>query len=182
MPQHDKVQALIQSAFTSDRPLVEQEPSRRTILINTSLMWEILDYTFPGKSPHSAGHELFHESLCRNADADNGKGDTVETRIFHSSTREPDTSDGGQALPPYADHPVNRNANHSSGNASRQGEVIDSSTAEKGQMQYAPLTEVSNSPWTFPGNPSIMDITRDPFFQFQDQGSPFFGFWEVGNL
>ena len=145
-------------------------------------MWEILDYTFPGKSPNSSGHGLFHESLCPNAENANEKGDTVETQIFHNSTREPDTSDGGQALPPYADHPVNRSADRSSGNTSRQGEVIDSSASDRVQMQYPPLAEVANSPWTFTGNPSIMDITRDPFFQFQDQGSPFFGLWEVGNL
>ena len=145
-------------------------------------MWEILDYTFPGKSANSYCQGLFHESLCRNTENANEKGHTVETQIFHNSTREPDTSDGGQALPPYADDPVNQNANQSGGDASQQGEAIDSLTAERVQMQYLPLAEVANSPWTFTGNPSMMDITRDPFFQFQDQGSPFFGLWEVGNL
>jgi hypothetical protein len=42
-------------------------------------------------------------------------------------------------------------------------------------------------PWAwagsgFPGDVSFMDVTHDPFFQFQDQENPYGGSWKFGNL
>lgn len=80
-------------------------------------MWEILDHTSAGhihepshSSPSNSIHSprLFHESLFPTTRATRDQSQTVvETQIFHVPAGEPDTSDGGQAMPPYAGHAIN---------------------------------------------------------------------------
>ena len=192
----------MRSAFDSN----ERDSSRRTVSINTSLMWEVLDYTnVDTRRKHASGGTLFHESLCPTTDAADEEDDTVETQIFHSSTREVDTSDGGQALPPFSDHVVRRTTypRTSRGRNEQQAEWLlpDPAMASNpavalppgGNQNMAgppqgqgppPPGAPQYAPWlgAFTGNASIMDITHDPFMQFQDSGSPYFGMWEVGNL
>ena len=189
----------MKSAFDLPPEADQADSSRRTVSINTSLMWEILDYTnVDTRRNRASGGVLFHESLCATSVEADEEDDTVETQIFHNSTREVDTSDGGQALPPFSDHAARRNTRPSTqhGRPEQQGgdwvlpnpasnvasgiSVAPSShdiTVPQGPLpQYAPW------PSAFTGNASIMDLTHDPFMQFQDSGSPFFGMWEVGNL
>src|SRR3954462_3439689 len=83
-------------------------------------MWEILDYTiatsshkptYQSPSAHSThSPKLFHESLFPAVRTTPDDSQTVvETQIFHVPAAEPDTSDGGQAMPPYAGHAINSN-------------------------------------------------------------------------
>jgi hypothetical protein len=237
---------------TSGRPDAEdREPTRRTVSINTSLMWEILDYTFAGhnhgptystsSSSASPSPNLFHDSLFPITRATTNQSHTVvETQIFHVPAGEPDTSDGGQAMPPYAGHAINSSSDNNNNNSAEDEDVDEddadadadtsihnqlttrpgqqqqqdqgveddttptntpgsssvaaaaaaaAAAAQRVQMQYPPLAELANSPWAFSGNLSVIDggggggsTSRDPFFQFQDIGSPFLGLWEVGSL
>lgn len=186
----------MKSAFETPPDADESASSRRTVSINTSLMWEILDYTnVDTRRNRASGGVLFHESLCApSADADE-ENDTVETQIFHNSTREVDTSDGGQALPPFSDHVSRRNTRPSTrqGRPEQQGEwLLPTSASEVAPGMVSgghnmgvpqdPLPQYAPWPGAFTGNASIMDITHDPYMQFQDSGSPYFGMWEVGNL
>ena len=133
--QHEKLQALIQSAVTSGRANSDdREPTRRTVSINTSLMWEILDYTLAGRnhrpttssssssasasgSGFMSSPKLFHPSLFPNTRATSNHGHTVvETQIFHVPAGEPDTSDGGQAMPPYAGRAINNDNRNDNNN------------------------------------------------------------------
>lgn len=192
----------MKSAFDAPPDSDQSNSSRRTVSINTNLMWEILDYTnVDTRRNRASGGVLFHESLCPASTEADEEDDTVETQIFHSSTREVDTSDGGQALPPFSDHVARRSTRPSTRQGhhhhhQQQGEwllpppsaptmapgmSVGSSSHNMGVPQgphplYAPW------PGTFTGNASVMDITHDPFMQFQDSGSPYFGMWEVGNL
>ncbi|KIX08585.1 uncharacterized protein Z518_03241 [Rhinocladiella mackenziei CBS 650.93] len=177
----EKLQTLIHSAFPFNRSDREEEISRGTISINTRLMWEILQYDFAGKDSHLPGHGLFHESLYQDNDDSDHEEHTVETQIFHNPTTEVDMSTGGQALPPYSGHPANQSSQNARGRG-RQDEQLPYSIARTVPMLYASVPEAAAAPWATPGNSSTKGAAYDPFFQFQDAGSPFYGFWEVGNL
>lgn len=92
-------------------------------------MWEILDYPSAGRNHRRTTHsssapsasgsgsisspKLFHPSLFPNTRATTNQGHTVvETQIFHVPAGEPDTSDGGQVMPPYAGHAINDNGDN----------------------------------------------------------------------
>src|SRR5882757_1786243 len=107
--QHERVQALIHLALTSNRSAGDQDSSRRTILINKSLMWKVLNCNFAGKDSLFPGHGIFHESFCSDTNYTDHEEHTVETQIFHNPTTEVDISYGGQALPPYSGHTTNQN-------------------------------------------------------------------------
>ena len=197
----------MKSAFEAPADSEQSDSSRRTVSINTSLMWEILDYTnVDTRRNRASGGVLFHESLCAVPVEADDEDDTVETHIFHNSTREVDTSDGGQALPPFSDHVARRNTRPSTRQSHHQHHQQQEQQEQQGDWllptsasNMAPGISGSHgnnmgavpqgphplyAPWpgTFTGNASIMDVTHDPFMQFQDSGSPYFGMWEVGNL
>jgi hypothetical protein len=207
--QHEKLQALIHLAFTStENGSVAGSKGgafnpRRTISVNPSLMWKILQFSFFGDESRLPGSGLFHESFCPDGGhAEHDEGHTVETQIFHNPTAEVDTSDGGQALPPYAAISGNTSPTHQRNPRQAEGgrghdhgdmpedgrrHVVTDATGDTagGPMLYAPFMEVPSAaaPWAFPGNASsVMDVMHDPYFQFQNPGSPFYGTWEVGNL
>jgi hypothetical protein len=154
-------------------------------------MWKILQYNFDGKDLGASNHGLFHKSFCRDDD-DNPAGHddhTVEMQISHNPpTTEVDLSNG-QALPPYSDH-------HSTGPNTQQtgqeherqlvDEHIHSASNANARtplpMMYAPFPKAPTAPWAMPSNAPVIDMTYDPFYQFQDLGSPADGAWEVGNL
>lgn len=142
-------------------------------------MWDILHYSFPGKSSQTRGQGLFHPSFRQDMEEEDDNH-TVETQIFHHPTREVDMSDGGQALPPHSDLATSRTPR-----SRRSGEAGQSTPPERRAIQYA-STPVETALWPGPvfmgNNAPIMDITQDPFFQFQDQESQYLGLWEIGNL
>lgn len=101
--------------------------------------------------------------------------------MFHHSARVVDMSDGGQALPPYSrtvpDHTISENLEDGA-------HAEDNSATVDSDPSHAPLLR---EPWAwagsgFPGDVSFMDVTHDPFFQFQDQDTPYGGVWKLGNL
>jgi hypothetical protein len=150
-------------------------------------MWDILLQTSPKGSSTSPGGGLFGASFFQEAgeagEITNEK-ETVETEIFHRSTRTVDTSDGGQALPPYSSL---RESRHSSKDSDH--EVWTSRDQDSPAMINSNGYNVPSLPetmmWPGPGyrgDVSLMDITHDPFFQFQDHQSPYLGVWEIGNL
>jgi hypothetical protein len=195
--QHDRLQALMKSAFSNPQQTDPNSP-RRTVAINISLMWEILDYTnVDVRRSHARGGLLLHESLYPTPNDADEEGETVETQFFHNSTREVDTSDGGQAMPPFSDHITRRNTrtNTRRERLEKQAEwMLPDPAANLPPPSDVPvnpsdpltstqqLVPYASWPGVFAGNSSIMDITHDPFVQFQDPGSPYIGIWEVGNL
>ncbi|KAJ5298101.1 hypothetical protein N7508_008350, partial [Penicillium antarcticum] len=105
----ESAQSKLDACMTFLGALADRWPSckvinipRRTISINTALMWDILLQTSPRSSSNSSGAGLFDASFFQDAEEANNEKETVETEIFHHSTRTVDTSDGGQALPPYS--------------------------------------------------------------------------------
>jgi hypothetical protein len=141
-------------------------------------MWDVLDYTCPKSSSGRPGRGLFHSSFCQDANEEETEHQTVETQIFHNPIAEVDTSNGGQAQPPYSNTPSNRTLRGAYG---RLGPPPTVGGGQQQQQQHNPQT----APWPTPGimeTGSFMDMTYDPFFQFHDQGSPYLGLWEVGNL
>lgn len=144
-------------------------------------MWDILlchdsKGTFP-----SSGDGLFDVSFLESPGTQPAIKVTVETEMFHYSTRTVDTSDGGQALPPHSSAVQDRDSSENSDHG--LWDRVDSTPANASSSQI-PL---SRDPPTVPGpgfsgDLSFMDVTRDPFFQFQDHGHPYLGVWEIGNL
>jgi hypothetical protein len=148
-------------------------------------MWDILLQNSPRTSSTSPGGGLFDASFYRDAEEPTSEKETVETEIFHHSTRTVDTSDGGQALPPYSSaihcrRPSSKDPDHDVGTIGDQ----ESSTIINSSEYHVPsLPETMMWPGPgFRGDVSLMDITHDPFFQFHDHQSPYLGVWEIGNL
>lgn len=179
--QHGKVQRLIQSAFAVSPTSNRQNSPRRTLSIDTELMWEILCHKSTNAAVHSSTGGLFHPSFLKPPIAKEPNQVTVETEVFHHSVRAVDTSDGGQALPPYSSRVPNRadsDATESEAWAGSESIPVDDIP------NAVPLPQESWA-WPgagFPGDVSFMDITRDPFFQFQDHDNPYRGVWKVGTL
>ena len=147
-------------------------------------MWDILLHSSPRTSSAPLGEGLFDPSFFQTSEEASEEKQTVETEIFHHSTRAVDTSDGGQALPPYSSAADRKS--HSEG-----GEQKLNSSWERSRFgpsdglvdQYPSLSETMM--WPGPGlrgDSSLMDLAHDPFFQFQDHQSPYMGIWEIGNL
>ncbi|RMZ91668.1 hypothetical protein DV736_g1076, partial [Chaetothyriales sp. CBS 134916] len=188
---HEKLQALVQSAFALDHQPGEKEENStpRTISINTRLMWDILLYNFAANRgtttlPQFGG--LFDESsFFPEGNIDEGE-DTVEMEISHDPTVEVILSNG-QALPPQSGqrkNPANLDGTRVMYDSQAQ-QVVQSPalTAPVPELHAPPFTEPAHpASWPMPGNSSTLDMTYDPFFQFQVPGSPLFGTWEVGNL
>ncbi|KAF5660106.1 hypothetical protein FHETE_9077 [Fusarium heterosporum] len=174
---HERLQALVRSAFAVDHAQEKEQelPTPRTISINTRLMWDILLYNlaaYRGTAGACQTGSLFDaSSLFPEDNIDEGE-DIVEMDDFHSPTVEV-TLSNGQALPPRSGRRMNRGEQDSQGSKTHESAPSSSRSNADGQtMEQVPLT-----PW-----PVSLDMAYDPFFQFQDPGSSFFGTWEVGNL
>ncbi|KAL1964457.1 hypothetical protein VTN77DRAFT_6883 [Rasamsonia byssochlamydoides] len=182
---YERLDKLVQSALSSNPQLPgEPESAPRTVSINTALMWDILDYTCPNASARKPGRGLFHPSLCPEPDPeeDDAEDHTVETQIFHHPTTEVDTSNGGQELPPFSDRRTRTRTRDARGRGhSEPVTAVAAAAIEDRQPQQHPETATWPGPGIM-GNCSFMDVTHDPFFQFQDQGSPYLGLWGIGNL
>ncbi|KAL4893432.1 hypothetical protein BDV59DRAFT_192981 [Aspergillus ambiguus] len=176
-----QVQALIQSAFSPSPGLDSQRPPRRTLSIDTELMWDILFHNPPKTSPASLGKGLFDMSFVKDPGERHSDKVTVETEIFHNSTRTVDTSDGGQALPPYSSTAAcERTTFGDSGydGWDRTDSVPVNSSSGQVSMSRQALAWSGSE---YQGH-SFMDIMDDPFYQFQDHENPYLGIWEIGNL
>lgn len=144
-------------------------------------MWDILCHKSTESSPAPQGDGLFDPSFLQPDRQKHPDQVTVETQIFHHPARVVDISDGGQDLPPCSSTVHNRTASENS-----EDEPLTRSNSvpnDSGPGQGSPLRE----PWAwagsgFPGDVSFMDVTHDPFFQFQDQDNPYGGTWKFGNL
>jgi hypothetical protein len=211
MPQYDRLDSLVQSALGSTPQKEADGFNRRTVSINTGLMWDILDYTCPkAGSPQNTCRGLFDPMVIGNnspskskpinkpdgSDSDTDDGGVVETQIFHhpNPATEVDTSNGGQELPPYSGVATRRSRSQNSANqhsSTYVGRSTHSAPAHErrfvGQQQHDQEQHGTDAFITCPADDmwmsaSIMDINHDPFFQFQDHDIPWAGSWEIGNL
>lgn len=143
-------------------------------------MWQILCHKSTNASVNSPAGGLFDPSFSKPSTTKERNQATVETEIFHHSARAVDTSDGGQALPPYSSRVQDR-------------VEAEGTESEVWAGTGSPIDEIASGgalprdSWAwpgagFPGDVSFMDITRDPFFQFQDHENPYRGVWKVGTL
>jgi hypothetical protein len=146
-------------------------------------MWDILDYTRPNKYAQKPGRGLFDPTFVQDPEEEEEEEQTVETQIFHrpNPTADVDISNGGQELPPYSDAAVRQRTRGARGRTGHSAPVDERQSLQQQQQQEPPDFATWSGPAML-GNSSIMDITHDPFFQFQDHGSPYLGFWEIGNL
>jgi hypothetical protein len=176
--QHAKLQALVQSAFASDGTNREDLP-RRTISINTQLMWDIILYA-SGMNRGGPTVGGLRDGAEIRGDSDNEDDNTIEMEISHEPTIEVILSNG-QAVPPQSgqrrSRDITSHLQHSDG-ASDQAET---SGVPAGRA-IEPSDPNGLAPWPVPANASTLDMTYDPFFQFQVPGDPFLSTWEVGNL
>lgn len=180
--QYQRLQSLIQSAFAASPNSAKRQPPRRTLSIDTALMWDILLHN-PARNSSSAspGGGLFDSSFFETPSGKNAGRVTVETEIFHHSTRAIDTSDGGQALPPYSSTAHDRDASEDSDIEPWPDDGL-SAIGNSAEQPALARDALASSASGFPGDMSFMDITHDPFFQFQDHQQPYMGIWEIGNL
>jgi hypothetical protein len=160
-------------------------------------MWKILQCNFEGKDLGALNHGLFHESFLRDDDettddAANHEEHTFEMQISRHPTVEVDLTNG-QARPPYSDQrsaeptppqarqlPQHQQQQH--GQQVVNGNIPPPSDARTSPLLYAPFPQAHAAPWAMPSTAPIIDMTYDPFYQFQDLGTPADGAWEVGNL
>lgn len=120
---------------------------------------------------------IFHPSFFKAAENEDANDETVETEIFHNSTRAIDTVDGGQEFPPYS-NPVR-------GRTSAESQSLWAQPAQPQDdgVPSSPLAETATWPGTgLRGDIGLMNLTYDPFFQFQDDVTLYPGTWEIGNL
>ncbi|KAJ5951584.1 uncharacterized protein N7479_009997 [Penicillium vulpinum] len=180
---HQKLELILQSAFASNTALRRLNSPRRKLSINTALMWDILLYNSPRTSSAHIGEGLFDISFFQAPENRMEDKETVETEFFHHSTRTIDTSDGGQGLPPYSSA-VNGRSSSRDEQQSEQGlwNRSLSSPPDNINEQLLPQETMISSGSGFRGDVSWMDLSHDPFFQFQDNLNPNLGIWEVGNL
>ncbi|ETS75928.1 hypothetical protein PFICI_12872 [Pestalotiopsis fici W106-1] len=187
---HEKLQALVGSAFALDsqRAKEQEDPTPRTLSINTRSMWDILLYNLAANRssttlPQPGG--LFDASYSVSENNIDEGEDIVEMEISHSPTVEVVLSNG-QALPPQSGK--RRNPVNSEGirveHASQARPDVHSPfpAAPVSDLDAHFVQPTPHAPWPMSGNSSNLDMTYDSFFQSQVPGSPFFGTWEVGNL
>lgn len=152
-------------------------------------MWDILLYNFAANRgttilPQSGG--LFDgSSLSAEDNVDEGE-DIVEMEMSHNPTVEVILSNG-QALPPQSGplrYPANLQGNRGAHDSQAQQTIQSPASATAVPDLDAHFTGTApTASWSMSGsNNPTLDMTYDPFFQFQVPGSPFFGTWEVGNL
>ncbi|KAJ6016046.1 hypothetical protein N7540_010637 [Penicillium herquei] len=180
---HQKIQELTQSAFAVSPRANHHRLTRRTLSIDTALMWDILCHSSSKIIPASPGEGLFDKSFVPPPPKNSNKV-TVETEVFHHSARAVDTSDGGQALPPYSstfDQEASENSENEPWIRSSRTSIDYNGNGGPPQ-QPLPRDPLGWPGSGFPTEMSFMDITHDPFFQFQDHENPYRGVWEVGNL
>lgn len=180
--EYQNLQTLIQSAFAVSPTSAKHQIPRRTLSIDTALMWDILLHN-SARTPSSPRGGLFDASFLETRSGKDANEVTVETEIFHHSTRTVDTSDGGQALPPYSSAAHGRDVSEDSGIEPWHGEDDGIGALDCDSTQTSlPREALASSATGFPGDLSFMDISHDPFFQFQDHQQSYLGIWEIGNL
>lgn len=144
-------------------------------------MWDILCHKSTETPSGHPGENLFDVSFLQSPGPKHSGQVTVETEIFHHSAKAVDTSDGGQALPPYSSTLHDRPTSENSINEiwTRSNSVPVDNGPNQGIFPW--------ETWAWPGSGlagdvSSLDIMHDPFFQFQDHENPYRGIWKFGNL
>ncbi|KAJ5167388.1 uncharacterized protein N7482_006169 [Penicillium canariense] len=178
---YQKIQELIRSAFAASPSSSNHQSPRRTISIDTALMWDILLPNSPQTSSALSGQGIFDPSFFESPRENYPEKVTVETEIFHHSTRTVDTSDGGQALPPCSSTVSGRRPSEASDHEVWNGDNQPPVNNHTSQVPVARETLGWSGP-SFQSDVSFMDVTHDPFYQFQDHDHPYLGVWEIGNL
>ncbi|KAJ5311837.1 hypothetical protein N7476_007697 [Penicillium atrosanguineum] len=126
------------------------------------------------------GEGLFEASFLQSLGNIHPDQLTVETEIFHGSAAAVDMSEGGQALPPYSSTLRNLGPSQNPEHGPWiQNTLSINNDSDEVPLQREPLAWAASG---FPGDVSFMDVTHDPFFQFQDHENPYRGIWEIGNL
>lgn len=152
-------------------------------------MWDVLLYNIEanrGRATLPQFGGLFNGSSFFPEDDIGEEGeDIVEMEISHNPTVEVIISNG-QALPPQSGQrksPANLNETGGANDGQAQ-QVVRSpiSTATMPELGAHSFESAASASWSISGNHSSLDMTYDPFFQFQVPGNPLFGTWEVGNL
>lgn len=152
-------------------------------------MWDVLLYNIEanrGRTTLPQFGGLFNGSSFFPEDDIGEEGeDIVEMEISHNPTVEVSLSNG-QALPPQSGQrksPANLSGTGGAHDAQAQ-QVVRSpfSTAPVPEFGVHSIESAASESWSISGNHSSLDMTYDPFFQFQVPGNPLFGTWEVGNL
>lgn len=118
--------------------------------------------------------------------------DVVETQIFHhpNPATDVDTSNGGQEFPPYARRTRSQNNVYGYAATNAERSTHSAPPSERplvGQLQDQPQIQQDTSLVTWPADDmwmsaSMMDISHDSLFEFQDHDIPWTGSWDVGNL
>lgn len=179
---------MVRSAFAlDDQPGEEEENATpRTISINTRLMWDVLLYNITANRgrttlPQSGG--LFNGSSFFPDDDIGGEGeDILEMEISQNPTVEVILSNG-QALPPQSGQRKSpANLNGTRGAHGSHAQQVVTPIAPVAELGVHSTESAAPASWSISGNNSSLDMTYDPFFQFQVPGDPLFGTWEVGNL
>lgn len=132
-----------------------------------------------------------HQTTNENSDSSDDE-DVVETHIFHhpNPATDVDTSNGGQEFPPYARRTRSQNNVNRHTATNKERSTNSAPAAERalvGQLQDQPQVQQDTALVTWPADDmwmsaSIMDVSHDAFFQFQDHDIPWTGSWDVGNL
>lgn len=150
-------------------------------------MWDVLLYNVGANRgrptlPQFGG--LFNGSSFFPEDDIGYEGeDIVEMEISHNPTVEVILSNG-QALPPQSGQrksPANPNGTGGAHGGQAQ-QAVQSPISTPPVPEPGAHSIESSASWSISGNHSSLDVTYDPFFQFQVPGNPLFGTWEVGNL
>ena len=140
-------------------------------------MWNILHHTSPSASEAASGGKLFHPSFFQAAKRTETDDDdeTVETEVFHNPNRAINAVDGGQEWPPYSNAAPKRAV---AGNQRQCSPPSDSGN----QIPALSTPEGAACPETIAAaDKDLMDMTYDPFFQFQSYGGLYAGMWVIGN-
>lgn len=144
-------------------------------------MWDILCHKSTETSSAPQGQGLFDPSFLQLTGQKHQEQMIVETEIFYDSASAVDTSDGGQALPPYSSTVHDRTASENSEDEprTRNNSVPDDSGPSQGPLLREPWDWAVSE---FQGEVSFMNAMDDPLFQVQDQENPYGGTWNFGIL
>lgn len=93
---------MIQLAATPSQLYANHVQSKTTLIVDTSLMWELLDYACEQRSLKTSDRAIYHSSLCEPASYEEPPH-YLRVRVFHHPRFQIDATDGGQERPPLAE-------------------------------------------------------------------------------
>jgi hypothetical protein len=147
--QHEKLETLIRSAVPSLGTWESAAQSKSTISVDTTLMWEILDFAGGQNSSQRPGRGLYHQSLC-DASEPPGSGDRslLQIRVYHRPNFQVDTSNGGQEPPPHAELSPILTFDQSYKDVEQSQEIVGDETAQDQELRtYDDADATENNPY-----------------------------------